>query len=431
MRRSGAVPEQALGAMSETRSTETLPGSSIRCSETKEELYLHLPRQPIRATTRAALIVTLLSCVAAFVVFLEPPLLFAILTAVFLSLFFTLLIAVFVVPHLVAESVLVTRDRIVVKTATVYGKEGVQENNLSEKAYAKLHHVRSRRHGDFAQGVDVTAKRGTAHFGDALAPGELDWVVWRLNRFLGHTPDADPPRDATRSRAAIPVAIEEIPTIPLAPPAGTKVRLEAGSSETRILFPNSVQMGTYRGAGSAIVGFGWSAFFLFASLQAWTPPRDAAGAMVGAALAVPGLLFLLGGLGHLFGRSRLTISLEHVIYRTTLLGVGPWQKLPTAEIISAGSTKKPRSPSGRITGPAKGYVIRTATREIHYGARLRDAVRSKAEAEWLAGEIALHIQAARSGAKLASVRYRHPDPVHAALESSPTEVPDGPGPLQR
>ena len=117
--------------------------------------------------------------------------------------------------------------------------------------------------------------------------------------------------------------------------------------------------------------------------------------LFGGFITLLGLAALLHGLIRLFGRRQLAISPEKIVYRARLLGVGLRLTLPTDNVISVGSMKKPRTRSGRATGSANGYVIRTANREIRYGEALRDAIRDQAEAEWLAGEIARRIQAAR------------------------------------
>ena len=89
--------------------------------------------------------------------------------------------------------------------------------------------------------------------------------------------------------------------------------------------------------------------------------------------------------------SRLTISPERIAFRTTLLGILPfyWKTLPTADVISVDSVK-----------------ICMANRAISYDDQFRDAVRNQAEANWLAGEIALRIQAARSGASVPPIGFR-------------------------
>jgi hypothetical protein len=115
-----------------------------------------------------------------------------------------------------------------------------------------------------------------------------------------------------------------------------------------------------------------------------------------------GLLLLFMGLARLFGRSRLTISRERITFRTTLLGIVSfcWKTVRTADVIGVGPTKRP------ITGPPTGHVIRTASRGIFHNDQFRDVVRNAAEANWLAGEIALRIQAARPGASLPPIRHR-------------------------
>ncbi len=197
--------------------------------------------------------------------------------------------------------------------------------------------------------------------------------------------------------------IEGLPKEPLAPPKGSKIRIEEGVFATRIHFPGTVVMDSQKGIGTSLVGLAVSASAFFYIVDNWRGPSLAhATSMACGAGGLFGLLLLFAGLVRLFGRSVLTVSPEWITFRTALLGIVPfyWKRLRTADVISVGSTKKPRSRSGRVTGPSKGHVIRTASREIRYADQLRDAVRDEAEANWLAGEIALRIQAVRSRASL-------------------------------
>jgi len=70
-------------------------------------------------------------------------------------------------------------------------------------------------------------------------PGELDWVEWRINRFLGKATDAE---------------IEGLPDEPIAPPKATRIRIEEDHFETRINCPNTAETGSYSGIVSAIFG---------------------------------------------------------------------------------------------------------------------------------------------------------------------------------
>ena len=116
-------------------------------------------------------------------------------------------------PHWTETRVTLTRDRLVLKTLFC-GSEKVKEYNLHKTSRAKKHWVKgargSGRHATGFEGIDVTSKRGTAHFGNGLkAEGgtrttaserELDWIEWRLNRFLGHATDAESPDGADDGR---------------------------------------------------------------------------------------------------------------------------------------------------------------------------------------------------------------------------------------
>jgi len=130
---------------------------------------LYLPPRPRRALIRTAGIVLALVGAVVFFVYVLP-LLVAVGIGVFLSLVFFLVFAFVVGPHLTKTFVQITCDRLVLKTVD-YGRAEVQKYNLTEKSHARQHLVRNRKEGSWVQGIDVTSKRGTAHFGDVLSPG--------------------------------------------------------------------------------------------------------------------------------------------------------------------------------------------------------------------------------------------------------------------
>jgi len=187
-----------------------------------------------------------------------------VLAGTFLSLVVFFWFAFIVGRQLTKTVVHISLERLVLKTV-VYGREKVQKYNLSAKSYAKQHWVHEtrpgpRRGGSYPRGIDVTSKRGTAHFGDALSRGELDWVECRINRFLGQATNAAAPRGATASPGAIVAPIEGLPDEPIAPPKGTKIGIEEDAFESRIYFPGTAAMGSYKGLDARqLLLFGFSA----------------------------------------------------------------------------------------------------------------------------------------------------------------------------
>jgi len=298
--------------------------------------------------------------------------------------------------------VLVTPERLELKTI-VFGREVVRHYALSENSQARQHWEEDFESGGEMQGIDVETEEGEVHFGDALTQGELDWIEWRINQFLGKATEADGPTTTRPPRRTADPLLEGVPAEPLPRPEDTKVRIDEDDFETRIHLPNSVETRSFSGIGPAIFGLGWSSYFLFVIVQSWNR-RHAEGDLVMCGLfAVLGLLFLLNGLSQLFGRRRLTITPEKITYRTSLFGIGPRLRLPTNEVISVGSWKlqdHPRhviAPANRLLQRYRwrarlqnGCVIRTAERELWYGGALRAA-----DAQWLLGEVARRIHAAR------------------------------------
>jgi hypothetical protein len=95
----------------------------------------------------------------------------------------------------------------------------------------------------------------------------------------------------------------------------------------------------------------------------------------------------------------LTISPLRVQYGSSVLGIGVWWTLRTADIISVWNPCKhvaSRRPDSDIAS-AQGTVIRTARRQIALGA-VPEAVRSGVGAQWLSSEISSRIVAARAQA---------------------------------
>ncbi len=48
------------------------------------------------------------------------------------------------------------------------------------------------------QGIDVACTVGPAYFGKGFPRREVDWLVRRINRFLGYAKDDDAPEPAVR-----------------------------------------------------------------------------------------------------------------------------------------------------------------------------------------------------------------------------------------
>ncbi len=375
--------------MNETSPMSTLPGGRIQCREKDGTLELHLPANRRGTLIRSffLLLMTLsLGVVMFFLIEVSPWLLLPVLFWLVLSFF---IFACTIGPHLMKTWITITRERLVLKTV-VYGKEEIQKLDLCEISRAKKHYVASTKKtssnhgssftGGFYQGIDISSEHGTVHFGDSLkgSEGEMDWIEWRINRFLDHATDADAPMAAMMAGRAVELAE------PVAAPNYTKIRIKEEHSETRIHCPSTAETGSYKGISTVIFGLGCSGFggfWLFAVVQEWgqRQPSVAVSLIAYCAMTLFGLMFLLVGLARLFGHRQLIISPEKITLRVTLLGIGPWRTLPTANVTS-------------VTGNA----IRTATSELRYGEYLLDAVRG-AETEWIAGEIARRIHAARSG----------------------------------
>lgn len=369
-----------------------------------------------------------------------PELAFSLAIGTFALLFLGWLFWGVVGGELATTRVHITRQRMVVKTKE-WGREQVQSYPLNESSCVKqywgtenqqLHDPAGRPSGLVVVSDHDASGQMPCGFGDVLSRGELDWVEWRINRFLGRATDADAPAGVLASLAAETVMIEGLPDEPLPAPQGMRVRIDEGGFETRIHFPHTAAMGTYRGKGMTIVGMGVFIGCLY-SIVCPRDPRDGfpetPPLFVSIVVGLFGLLTMFAGLIRIFGGTLLTISPERITCRTTLLGLLPfyWKTLRTADVISVGSSEMLRSPSGRMMGPSEGLVIRTANKGICLADDFRDTIRNAAEADWLQGEIALRIRAARTGMQMPPLWNRRP-----ARSVKPTtairQLPKGPVP---
>jgi len=353
--------------MNKATSIQTLPGSRIRCRETNEELVLYCPPHAIRGWIRGFLFVAALvawegfwaglaSAFLAYVMMGWTFLLIAVPAGILGLLPWGVCFYAFAVSDLTTTWVHITPERLVLRTK-VCRWEQVETHHLNERSYAKQYwgtpyHQRTDP-ADNPSGIVLTSdndtSKSTAHFGVSLSRGELDWVEWRINRFLGHATDAQAPAGVMASPEAAAALIEGVPDEPLAPPEDTKIRIEEDFFETRIHFPGTVAMGSCKGIGMTIFGLGVFGLSLLFIVNQWGDFAAAPLLMVGGLPGLFGLLLLFAGLTRLFGRRRLTISPERITVRVTLLGILPfyWKTVRTADVISS-----------------KGYVIRTASREL-------------------------------------------------------------------
>jgi hypothetical protein len=305
--------------------------------------------------------------------------------------------------YLTTTFVLVARDRVVVRIVR-YRKERIQEYALDKQSRAR-HWYLPPRPGRHVKplGIEIGPKAGDPEagsalndrtkprFGASLSPGELDWVEWRINQFLGQATEADRPAVGTVPCPSAPAPLETVSDRPIPRPDDTKVRIEEDYFETRIYIPNGIQTRSLSGIGPAVFGLTWSAGFSYLALHLQNHRPTQPGALAICALfAFLGLLFLISGLTRLFGTRRLTITPERITYRISLLGIGPWQKLQTTAVLSCGLREIARRGRPAIA-PAGRCVIRTADSELYFGEMLRGA-----ECQWVASEVARRIDAARS-----------------------------------
>jgi hypothetical protein len=96
----------------------------------------------------------------------------------------------------------------------------------------------------------------------------------------------------------------------------------------------------------------------------------------------------------------LTISPQQVRYHSSVLGIGVWRTLRTADIISVWDPRKHETsrPLDSDIAGAEGAVIRTARRQISLAPVLEPVRSGGIDRRWLASEICSRIVAARAQA---------------------------------
>ncbi len=323
-----------------------LHGSPIECQEAEQELVLHLLSRVGRMAK------TLLGIAVFFVPFvlvvayasngwLPAVLGMAMVPAILLSVAYVKMRAA----YLTDTWVTITPERVVVK-AVRGGNETVKESALKPRSRAwqwYLRQIPGRSHNPPPQGIvvgdqtydpevgDDPNDRSKPRFGGNLTPGEMDWVEWRVNLFLDRHGHAAAPESNETEK-------------PSAPQEGL-IRIEQDRFEMRIHFPNTVVTGSYTGIGGVLVGLVLLTICCVPLILIWNDAgRMSAGKLLQVAYAaVFGLLGLAGtsnGLAQLFGRRQLTISPQRVRYRASVLGIGVWWTLPTAEIVSVWNPSK-------------------------------------------------------------------------------------------
>jgi hypothetical protein len=381
---------------------DQLRGSPIEWHETEQELVLHLPSRAWR------MIRPLLGTAAFFTLFvlgiayasdgwLTGVIGMAAVPATLLYIAYAIMRDAYLTDALVT----IAPEQVIVKTVR-RGRETVRKFMLKPRSRAWQwcpRQATSRSPEPRPGGIviagptydpeagDDPKDRSKPRFGGNMTLGEMDWVQWRVNLFLdrhGHAAGAESNEASPR------------------PPQNVLIQIDEDRFETRILFPNTVATGSFTGVWVFVIGVVLLTISCAPLGVIW---RDAEQMdwpqllkMV-AYLGVFGILGLAGasnGLVQLFGKRQLTISPKKVRYSATVLGIGAWRTLATADIVSVWDPSKrdaTHRPNKDIAS-AGDAVIRTARRQMPLRA-VQDAVGNRADTRWLAGEISHHIVAAR------------------------------------
>lgn len=392
-------------------SAQTLSGSRIECSQREGELALYLPAQPWRMISQFGAFAFAIVLFLLFVTYLTkgwlPPIvMFGAMGALFISFAWASLANC----YLRKAEVLIDAEKVVV-TTSLYGREKTCQYSLDVDSRARQWYARRSTGGGSSphpRGIEIgsnpnDAEKGSdpfddtlARFGEGLHRGELDWLEWRINRFLE---SCSPNVDVADSPTANSIESNE-----LSRPVDIPVSIEEGVNATRFVLPNTKETHTYAGCSTVLFGLGVVGASVFYTVHWWlTPPKHIPGPSqlywlglaVGVLFALLGVVGILNGLTRMFGRRVLLISPEVIRYRASLCGMPVWWTIATDEVVSAWSPGA-SSPVCRPRDvlPTRDCVIRTSTREVPLNA-VQDAVSDASHAKWLATEIAWRIQRAK------------------------------------
>ena len=407
--------------MNKPQASKLSARSRIQYREHNGQFLLHLLACPRRVLSRFGGILVLFVFLAGFFLvtlyLLEGFLPVVAAIGLVEVILFVAAVAAMAAPYLKITFVLITKDRVVVKTA-LYGKEHVREYTLDDHSRARQWYfppTTSRRDNSDKsgpQGIEIGSdpydpEAGSdlsdvskPRFGAGLFQGELDWVVWRVNQFLDQTTATDVTNATPRST---PERLEGLGKTTVSRPEHTKIRIVEDPFETRIIFPNSIQTRSFAGTRSVLLGLACLAYPLFRVLQ-WARQEEGGKLparpelFVLAIISLLGLAEMLKGLTRLLGRRALRINPETITYRTTLFGLGLPLRLPTADVVSVGlprdGGRRQRTGRTRAVASTRGCVIRTSDRDLKYSEAVRPL--SEEETMWIVGEVARRIDAALS-----------------------------------
>ncbi|MEX2672449.1 MAG: hypothetical protein WD294_10100 [Phycisphaeraceae bacterium] len=377
-----------------TLAPSTLPGSLVQCLEEDGQFVIDIPARPRRFIAASSGAVTLLvGMLVVLFYFIAPDAPgFAIIgMSTFVAAMLCLVCLGLVQVYLTRTSVLVTHDSVVIKHSR-FGREQLEHYTLSGPTRARQWFPEPKP-GRRMQplGIVIEAKEGPARFGSSLRQGELDWLEWRISRFLGTARDDDAPLLAVVAGEVAGNRGIEASLEPWPPPYESHVRVEDRGHETVFHLPNTRQTGTFTGIGSIVFGLAIIGGYLWYFWPALGGTELETGELVmicvGGLFALLGIASVLNGLTELFGAKRLTISRDRIVYRAGVFGLAVWWTLRTADVISAGSWTPAEQRRNAADG---GGCIRTARRDIRYGHAVpRD------EREWVYHEVVRLILAVR------------------------------------
>jgi len=188
--------------MKEASRIERFPASPLECREDNGQLTLYLPARPDRGLTRiagSALVITGVFVVGLWYGKATGLNLLAPFLAVLGFIVFLFVLAYYGALHWTKTFIIVTPQSMVVKTILL-GKEEIERHTLTESSQAwrlkgrnSAGRYRRTGGGSVMQWVEIKAKKGQSRFGYGLSKDEADWVVSRINQFLGRPIDPAAP----------------------------------------------------------------------------------------------------------------------------------------------------------------------------------------------------------------------------------------------
>lgn len=259
--------------------------------------------------------------------------------------------------HFTRTHLLLERDRLVLQKI-LFHRKSIEQTALGPEARADLVEAYQQNHVPVYR-VEVSGRDRAVKFGTALSQAEKEWLVRRINRFLG-VADVSPSAAAGWETGLGPAAILFEPPPPdLKPselPAESLVRVEEADPDHLRFHLTAVPRGPVRtvavwfASSCALFWMAVSCSVVVVALINLRNPGDWIPAAMAAVMALGGLLPAGIAWGLARGRVTVDVSREALSCRWHVGRWGVCRQLPTASITHVGVTRS--TPAAQLAAEA-------------------------------------------------------------------------------